>query len=523
MPNVIIFTDQPPRNLGTTTDPIYLSYLTRAAGAHAVASNLRKHGFSVLVIDHCTTYTFNGVKKIIDDNRDELLWIGLSTTFFSLFGHELETYKSQWESSTELYFDNPLNSFIPADPWAIKPKELIWGTDQINLIARHCQVPFLVGGAWVSTVENGGLQNLENNVRVIPGRAEDVTLEITQLLSQHAGTDNSLAVFKNNNNYDDVDFKHSKFLWTPDDRIEKNEWLPLEISRGCAFNCAYCNYDRKSNFDNYKNPTAIRDELVRNYEHYGVTNYILMDDLYNDSKEKVRILYDQVWSKLPFTPEWTSYMRLDLFWADPESAEIIKASGARMGSFGIETLHNRAGRKVGKGLGKQRIFETLARLKEVWKDDVLIQGFFIAGLPDEPEDHILETIEWTGNTDLLDTVKFAPLWITPPDHKKFVLKTHSITDDNEKYNIKWLDHANWINQAGVTFERAKQLSDLGNSTRVSALGGFGDYPEYRQLGWKHSEIVEFTNNNNDFMSKLTNERHVITKKIISKVKTTLNI
>ena len=73
---------------------------------------------------------------------------------------------------------------------------------------------------------------------------------------------------------------------------------------------------------------------------------MLVDDLYNDGKKKVRELYDKVWSKLPFDVEWTSYMRLDMFWADPESIEIVKASGARAGNFGIETLHNKAGAKV---------------------------------------------------------------------------------------------------------------------------------------------------------------------------------
>ena len=81
-------------------------------------------------------------------------------------------------------------------------------------------------------------------------------------------------------------------------------------------------------------------------------------------------------------------MRLDMLWADPDSAEIIRDSGCKFAQFGIETLHNVAGRKVGKGLGRDRILETLERLKPLWKDDVLVSAGFIAGLPFEPIESI---------------------------------------------------------------------------------------------------------------------------------------
>ena len=223
------------------------------------------------------------------------------------------------------------------------------------------------------------------------------------------------------------------------DYIEEDDWLLLEVSRGCAFNCAYCNYDRKSSFDSYRSPESLHSELIKNFELYGVTRYVLADDLYNDSKDKVRILYDKVWSKLPFKPEWTSYMRLDMFWSDPESAEIVKQSGARLGSFGIETLHNKAGSKVGKGLGKERILETLHRLKEVWKDEVLTFGFFITGLPDEPEESIIETTEWLAKTNLLYSHYSNPLWVTPPDHKRFVRTLNNISNNYDKFGIRWVE------------------------------------------------------------------------------------
>lgn len=528
MSHVILFNDNPPINIGVNKRPLYINYQTRAAGVYAIASFLRKHGYSVKVIDHISNITFAGIKKIIKDHSQDLLWIGLGTTFFNFKGTGLNDYRKVWAETQNLYFDNPIIDFACSTANTINfntVTELIWSNHEINMIANWCKenynIPVLIGGAWVSSIDNGNLHNLESNVYVIPGRSETVALEITKALSHNITAD--IPLFVSNDHFDNIEFKSHGYQWEDNDYINSTEWLPVEVSRGCAFNCAYCNYDRKSNFDNYKNPTTLREELIRNYEKFGVTKYILADDLYNDSKDKVRRLYDEVWSKLPFKPEWTSYMRLDMFWSDPESIEIVRASGARATSFGIETMHDLAGRKVGKGLGKQRIIETLTRIKKVWQDDIATQAYFIAGLPDEPEESILETIEWGRNTKLLDSIRWMPLWITPPDHKTFVLKTHQITDNNDKFGISWIDDHTWINKQGVTNSRANKLAAMGNS-RYS-VGGFGYYVELRQFGWSHEKIIKYARDTDptEFLIDYDNCKHMAVDKIVTNTRKNLNL
>ena len=221
------------------------------------------------------------------------------------------------------------------------------------------------------------------------------------------------------------------------------------------------------------------------------------DDLYNDSKTKVRVLHDEVWNNLPFKPEWSSYMRLDMFWSDPESIDIVKASGARMGTFGIETLDNRAGKSVGKGLGKERILETLGWMKEKWGHDVLIQGNFIAGLPYETRESIHDTLEWTKNTDLMFAASWFPMWITPPAHYDIVedAEINRISRDVDKWEIKWLDKQNWINSAGITYNEVDKLClDFVNQNKVGGLSSrvsfsFVDYADLRTAGLSHQDIL----------------------------------
>jgi hypothetical protein len=369
------------------------------------------------------------------------------------------------------------------------PTVLAWGTDELKLISKFISSNFnaklCLGGTWVTHVKNGGIDVDLAEIHVITGLSEDYTVEMTHSLSKNQNIPYQLASTNG-----EIDFKKSSIDYIASDQINQNEWLALEISRGCAFKCAYCTYDHKGKSDTTKYTQSLRSEIIRNYEQWGVTKYHLLDDLYNDSEYKIKLLYDEVWSKLPFQPEWISYLRLDLLWASPESAEWIKASGCKLGSFGIETLHDQAGKKVGKGLGKARILETLNNLKNSWGDDVIVNALMIAGLPGEPYEHIAETMTWIKETDLIHSYKYSALWVTPPEHKQFVLKQNGMSEDYEKYQLSWGPDG-WKNNAGVTFKMASDLVSSDDKNYVSKFFPVDliEYPELRRLGYAHTDLA----------------------------------
>jgi radical SAM superfamily enzyme YgiQ (UPF0313 family) len=266
-------------------------------------------------------------------------------------------------------------------------------------------------------------------------------------------------------------------------------------------------------------------ELLKNYEKFGITKYNLIDDLYNDSKKKVRELYDKVWSKLPFTPEWTSYMRLDMFWADPDSIDIVKASGAKLGSFGIETLDNKAGRYVGKGLGKERILKTLEMLKQKWGTDTLVSGLFIAGLPHESKESIINTIDWCKTTDLLYTYNFTPMMVIPPVHFDILNKNKisNISEQTEKYKITWITEKNWINSEGVTFEEANGLALYANQQKSMGLQvNQGHYPDLRSAGISHNEILKIKSDPGSMIERVREANCVKNTKVKNRMQKVLN-
>jgi hypothetical protein len=493
MAHAIIFTDRAPVTRMFDDIKFTSAFYSYPAGAYKIASVLREQGLDVLVVPNCLSLSFAGVKHIIEQNSNNLLWVGISTTFLTIDSSHIQVYRDLWTTTDKHYVDTDI-MFDKVDSYG-GVQELAWFTKEIGRISfwldRNYHVPLVLGGSWVTRVKDGNLTHLHQNTQIVKGYAETWTLEFTK---QQLSNKNQVARLEiDNHTYDDVDFKSSKIHWDKTDFISPNDWLPLEVARGCAFSCHYCDYPRRSNFDSYKNAEALKQELVRNYEEFGVTRYLLVDDLYNDSRDKVRILYDKVWSQLPFKPEWASYMRLDMFWADPESIEIVRESGARIGSFGIETLHDRAGKGVGKGLGRERILQTLTNLKQSWGDQVLVCANFIAGLPLEPLDSIKETMAWCLETDLLYSYAWNPMNISNSarieiaSDKKYL---HKITQNNHKYEIKWLTHDNWVNSQGVTWEQADQLvmdhmSKVPHGIKVN----FTDYVDLRMSGLDHNDIV----------------------------------
>jgi radical SAM superfamily enzyme YgiQ (UPF0313 family) len=518
MAHAILFTDRSPmswtfKGVNSVT-PLY----SPSPGAYKIASVLRELGLKVLVINNCLSITLKGIKDIIDANSKDLLWVGISTTFLSnrVDKKLLSDYRGQWKSSSDRLISVENIAKISHSKLIIT--DSIWNNVEINEIASYVKqfnAPVLIGGAWVNILK----EYANDNCFLIDGTAEEYVVKFT--LDKLKNNNILPPKLVDNSEYDNIGFKKSRILYEHTDLITPETWLPIEVARGCAFNCAYCNYSRKSHFDAYKNPEVLRDELIRNYEKFGVTKFIIVDDLYNDSKEKVRVLYDKVWSKLPFKPEWSSYMRLDNIYGDRESAEIINASGAKLGSFGIETLNDRAGKNVGKGLGKARILETLQYLNETWKSDTLVHAFFLSGLPLEPRQSIEETIDWLKDTNLIDSYNFIPLWIQP-DQNKHIHPLDQISSNNTKYGINWIEKDNWINTEGVTLKEADALAVKAMSNQHNFVVSFGSYADLRTAGFTHSDLVHRKTDLN-FKNKLININDTINKKVIDRLNQVFDI
>ena len=86
--------------------------------------------------------------------------------------------------------------------------------------------------------------------------------------------------------------------------------------------------------------------------------------------------------------------------------------GLRSAFLGIETLHEKAGKSIGNN--SYKVIDSLEKIRDVWKEDVVIYGSLIAGLPYENQDTINQWMEWVYNKDhLLQFYSISPLTINP--------------------------------------------------------------------------------------------------------------
>lgn len=374
MTEVLIFTD--------VNEPIgYAKY----AGAWRVASELRSIGASVRVVDCFTRLSLEQTLHILDQTvSDETLFVGVASTLLhdrdtgDLAGHPNEYFAAMYDK---------IKSINPGCDMVLGGSRVSWYT-----YARPFDYYFM----------GKADHSIKHFYRYKKGTGPGITVH---------DRDGRKIIRTEDYNVSSDYFAKTQIVYDQDDVIDYGESLPLEIARGCIFKCTFCQYDLigKKKSEYLKDGETLREELIRNYEQFGTTNYLFTDELVNESIEKVRFLHG-VFTSLPFEIQWTAYARLDLFHGHPEMRELLLEAGAAGLIFGIETLDEKAGKAIRKGLGKDRIFRTLDRLKEAYEGRVVMSSNFIVGLPYETKESILETFRWLETPDCgLDAFSFTPL------------------------------------------------------------------------------------------------------------------
>lgn len=361
------------------------------AGAYRIATELRKHGYSCLVVDFFCHYTEQEITQIIDKFvTSETIWVGFSTTFMiptmSENSKEQGNMFSQiWGSTVTDYF-----SAYPAPP--DKMKELFK-----YIKGKSDKVQIVVGGARSHNAQNydGFIRRVRPDF-FVHGFADVATIVLTKWLDdplkypEPKFNGRLKNVIDSTNDYDYEHYNQSSIRFTHEDMITPNEFLPIEIARGCIFKCKFCNFSLlgKKRGDYTRTKEVLVDEFLYNYETFGTTNYMFMDETTNDSMEKVEFLHDVI-ASLPFKIKWAGYSRLELYANNPEMVPMIQETGISHTFFGIETFNKKSGEAVGKGMHPDKVKAALHSIRQVWKDDVKTSAGFIVGLPhDTPEDFV---------------------------------------------------------------------------------------------------------------------------------------
>jgi len=362
------------------TDVTHTVLSEKSIGAYKVANILRERGRKCLVVDHLHTWSINDLKILVDQCIDHnTRAIGFGTSFLM-------------DSSPDPLPDGSLKFNNISVNRSVFPQGCDFEHEMLAYIkTKNSKIKVIAGG--VNVHSNISNKNIDF---VVIGYAEIAILDIDQYIETNKAIPNAIknvwgvTVIKNQF-VEGYDFQNSTFRWEPSD-VVNIKVLPFEIARGCIFKCKFCAYplNGKKNLDFVRTSDLLREELQQNYDQFGIKDYTILDDTFNDNDYKLNLILDAV-QKLSFRPAFWAYTRLDLLTTKQHVNKLYEI-GLRSCYFGIETMNPATGKIIGKGLDRDRQIETLADIRSRYPD-VTMHGSFIIGLPGESKDSVTDTFE----------------------------------------------------------------------------------------------------------------------------------
>ena len=351
--------------------------LFRTLGAYKIAQAIRQEGYNCQVIDFINFMTEEELLKCtLNFVNEETEVLAISTTFLIL-------------------------------PGKLLPRHVI---NVINYVTDMYPKLKLVFGGYESRspIETAKLH--KTSYACITEYGEDTFVELLNYYKNNGPQPVFELYFKNENTYriykgprnPKYNIETDNHLFTEQDCILPNETLPIEISRGCIFKCKFCNHLLlgRGKLDYLRDMALIRDELINNYEKWGVTNYYLVCDTFNDTEYKMQLWHKMI-SALPFKINYTAYLRADLLDRYPDVPYILQETCLLTAFHGLESLSVKASTAIGKGWSGKKAKEYIPRLyHDIWKKEIYQTCSFIIGLPGDTKESWRDVTVWFEENDL---------------------------------------------------------------------------------------------------------------------------
>jgi radical SAM superfamily enzyme YgiQ (UPF0313 family) len=345
--------------------------LYRSAGAYRIRTELEDNGYSCMVVDFFQHFSNAEIEDLLSKYvSKETLWIGFSTTFLNT-KVDIEQNSNFWKLIKTRY------------PW----------------------IKIIIGGS------KSLLEEMDFVDFYVTGYADTAVVEITKNISKY-----DQRVTDANKEYNKKDLTNIPIKWKQEDLILPGSSLPMEIARGCIFNCAFCNFpmNNKKKLDYIRDPQSIADELKYNYETFGVRDYSFMDDTFNDSIHKLETLHNVI-SKLDFKIRYSTYIKPELLVAQPDQIPLLIETGLTSAAYGLESLNPETRQSIFKMKDPDRVLEAIKKLKDDSNGAISNQCTMIVGLPHESVKSIYKSFDILYNASYIDHFSYYPLTIHTPD------------------------------------------------------------------------------------------------------------
>lgn len=414
--------------------------IARTTGGHRIATLLRKQGVEVEVIDFFNAWSLDELKKIID--ASPLNFVAFSLGLGKLDQektHQVISYIREHNSDTKIIVGGA--------------HSLDEGFDDIDLYFKG----FAEEGI------DDLIEYLETGVYK-PEKVDTITFPTIK------------HVINCNKHYPAVDLTRLRNVYTENDFLSSRENLGLEVSRGCIFKCKFCSFALigKNKNDYIRDKEDIKQEIVDNYNKWGITNYSITDDTFNDNEIKTDYLYE-ISQEVDFDLSFMAYIRVDLLRAKPGSLDKMMRAGFKGMHFGIETLTPETSKSIGKGFSGEPLKAYLREIKDKYPE-LNITSSFIIGLPNEPYEQAAANIHSVVAEKLIDAAPLYPLGIP----KKAELS------DLSEFSLTWEKHG----YEELTIDEAKELLSLPKYSMLKGMVDL-DVKSVSEVLWKNVHMNIF--------------------------------
>lgn len=205
----------------------------------------------------------------------------------------------------------------------------------------------------------------------------------------------------------------------------------LETSRGCPYQCPYCNKSVFGNFFRAKSPNRVVEE-IKYMLGMGFREIHISDDGFSTDLERAKEICNIIIKKKLKFP-WATVTGIRIDRVDRELLRLMKEAGCYRVYYGIESGDQRILDYIHKGITLAQIKNAVQQSREVGLETV---GYFMMGLPGESIESMQNTIDFARSLDL-DMAKVSITIPLPSTalYDELERGGYFISKDWEKFNV----------------------------------------------------------------------------------------
>lgn len=268
----------------------------------------------------------------------------------------------------------------------------------------NCKI--ILGGSMASTIHKIILKELHNIDFLVLGEGEKTIVDLLNKLykKEDFSKVKGIAYRKNNKinftekresttNLDElplpswhlVDF--SKCKLGPTSQYTKGRGINMITSRGCPFNCIFCDKSILGYKWRGRSAQNVFTEIKLLYDEYKVRNIFFFDDLFLFDRNRVKDICKLI-KKENLEFSWSCQSRVDM--VDTGLLKVMKNAGCKAIGYGVEGGTRRALKLINKDITLEQVKYAI---DETRKLRIETKGFFMLGFPNETRKEILDTID----------------------------------------------------------------------------------------------------------------------------------